>query len=260
MARATATRCGRRTVLATVAGAVVCGALAAPLALAGNTQSFDVAVRPGGDDGPVVRVRLQRTSDDGGVPSPARRTRLLLPKGLGLATAIAPRCAPDLMESTVPRSCDAAAVGRGTVRLSGIVPAHSRSFAPGVVRVFNGPRRRHPTLLVHLRVDEPIAHGWWLQAVVKRAPAPFGAVVDFEEAVLPVSGWPLTVLDLQIDVGRSVATPRGRRSFVRTPDHCPPDGWVFGLEARFLPRPDRPAGPPLTSLSTAACDGPAGAR
>lgn len=264
------TRCGRRPVavgrtpprdsarsgwpLAVALAAAIVGAWCTAPAQAADIQRFTAGVASRGSD-VTLQMTLQRTSDDGGIPSPSRRTRFFLPQGFSLATRGVPQCRPDVVAAALPAACEPAAVGAGSVRLSGIAPDGFAAFEPGTVRVFNGPTRRGaPTIVAYLRVTEPISHGWWLVGVVRDAKAPFGTVVDFEEAALRLSGWPLTVLDLSVTIGGSVRARDGSRSpYVRAPRSCPASGWPFAIAARFYDRPNRPAGNPLTTTARAAC-------
>ena len=222
-------------------------ALGSGTAHGANLQSFDVRL----DEQHRLHAELTRSTDDGAVPSPALRDQFFLPPGMRLDVTAFPFCSPQRLSNTVPRRCSRARVGQGTVRFSGIAPGVE--FRPGTIQIFNArPRGRVPRQLAFVTMTEPARAAWWFEGRALPAPPPFGAVIDFEEVLLPLFGWPTTLVEMDLVVGRT--NSRTGRSYLVPPPRCPEGGaWRFMLRSTFADRPDRPAGPALTTEDTVDC-------
>jgi hypothetical protein len=220
--------------------------LATGSAHAANLQTFDVSI----DRERRLHAKLTRSTDDGAVPSPARHDQFFLPPGMRLDVTAFPFCAPARLSNSVPRRCNRARVGRGTVRFSGITPG--APFRAGTIQIFNArPRGRVPRQLAFVTMSEPAQAAWWFEGKALPAEPPFGAVLDFEEVVLELFGWPVTLVEMDLVVGRT--SPRTGRSYV-VPPPCPESGELrFMLRSTFLDRQDRPGGPALTTVDTSRC-------
>jgi len=231
----------------TAMGILVGLALAAGSAHGANLQTFDVQL----DEQNRLHAKLTRGSDDGAVPSPALRDQFFLPPGMKLDVTAFPFCTRGRLSNVVPRRCNRARVGRGTVRFSGIAPGEA--FRPGTIEIFNGrPRGRIPRQLAFVSMTEPVQAAWWFEGRALPAPAPFGALLDFEEVLLPLYGWPATLVEMDLVVGRT--NPRTGRSYIVPPARCPESGqWEFMLRSTFAERPDRKPGPALTTTDSVSC-------
>lgn len=197
--------------------------------------------------GTTIHFDLQVATVGGRAPSAATKMDLLLPPGLGIATSELglDTCTPSQLEQDGVAGCPPnSLMGRGSATTD--VPfgsAHVTELAP--ITLFSGPLKDgHPQLLLYASGEFPVLANLMFDAVVLRAQAPYGGLLNTTLPLVPsVPEAPdVALVRLRITIGPSGIVyhervngrtidfhPRG----VMLPSRCPRGGFAFAARLSF---------------------------
>jgi hypothetical protein len=244
-----------RRISGLMAACALLAAAGAPSATATNFQRLQVTLHPvagpvdGNSRAMALHFRLSRWTDDGRIGTPAAEDRFSLPPGFVVHPHALPYCDQKKLARKGPAACRAARIGSGVLKMAAMT-VNPTPPVYGSLGFYNArPVHGHPTALTYAAVTQPIhAEFWFPGSVVSTG---HGEAIDVREARLHIYGVPLTVLQLDFDLGSA-----GGHAFLTGPKTCgSPASRVFALHTTFY-NPFTglaPAGPDLATAEPASC-------